>query len=379
MYVVKMFWLKLSNWLERACREMGLTGGLCSAHGRKAEVGAVKVAEPVWKPEAEPEPALLEPEPALLEPEPALLEPEPEPKFEAAPQLLQTLSRRFYDTLMRLENHQLFPCDGQVDNVAFDPFDVCVGACRLAEAVIPANANINQFWIRTAAVACLTISMKHAKACSIDRLKRFVSIGNGTTALYFCVFVKFEKCHTSEMDNYALYNGIRNAELKILSKLQTSLFSLLVLTPAMSVELLLDSLINESDLKMSLCCLVRNVSACLCLCLHFNHIESTELVRRCHLVETSTVVSRALLLIAIEAIATTHKEAMLPYELVVFCLKSESSAVQLALRVVDAALNADFIPEARIRRFHDRRTFELVSVNTLFRVRASLINIINKI
>jgi hypothetical protein len=337
---------------------LGWTGGLRCGNGSNIKIDAIKVAEP--------------------EPEPALLEPEPEPEQRPQPALLETLSRRFYDTLMRLENHQLFPCDGHVDNAAFDPYDVCVGACRLAEAVIPANANINQFWIRTAAVACLTISMKHAKACSIERLKRFVSIGNGTTAVYFCVFVKFEKCHTSEMDNYALYNTIRNAELQILSKLQTSLFSLLVLTPAMSVELLLDSLITDSNSKLSLCCLVRNVSGYLSLILHFNHTEPVELIRRCHLVETSTVVSRALLLVAIEAVATTNKETMLPYELVVFCLKSESSAVQLALRVVDAALNAEFIPEARIRRFHDRKTFKLVSVNTLFRVRNSLINIINK-
>ena len=284
---------------------------------------------------------------------------------------LEFLSNRYICALERVHLCNLFPCDAQISS--WDPFGVFTGACRLAEAALQHDVNFTEFHSRILATACLTIAMKHAKSCSVSRLNSFISSGNGTTTMYFCVFSKMEPSSSIEFNARLLYERIEHAEGQIIAKLSSHLFRLLVLNPPTVVELLVDSLLNEGiQSRDATICAIRNIASRLTMATHLNHDKGTELVRRSRLDHTNDVVASAILLVAVEAMSTFDKNNLVNYDLVKYCLQLDGVVVELALALISANVRAEPLSVSRSMKGRDRAILNLLGVSTLTRVHMSL-------
>ena len=296
---------------------------------------------------------------------------------------LDFLSLRFVSALAILERCRLFPSDALIENVSWDAYNVLSGACRLTEVVFAPEVNVNEFWFRVSATACLTIAMKQARAECTSSLKRYVKNGSGSalTTVYFCIFTQMGTSHSCEQEPWLLHARINHAEGQILAKLAAHLFRILVLTPAMSVELLCDSLISQTvHGDPTLCCLIRNVAARLDVMVHTRHSKETQLVRRTRLDESNSLVASSLLLIAVEALSIDNKDNVLPRQLIEYCLASSSVVVELALRIVTSVTAGEHpLPKARVLRKPDCVVIRAVDPDTLKRVEVSLRNILRKL
>jgi len=296
---------------------------------------------------------------------------------------LGELSKRYACAAARVEQCNLFPCDREMGaSGAFDTFDVVVGACRLAEAALIADVDLNQFWARVSATACFILAMKQAKAYSVERLALFVSNrGNATTCIYFCVFYECDTCSAAEMDMGLLFRRVEHAQGQILARLSSHMFRLLVLTPAMCLEVLMDELVDNRDPgKKRVVCAIRSAAARFSIVAHTERSSNMELVRRAHLDDTKNAVAAALLLICVESLSMVCKDELIPAVLINHCLGLPAVAVELALRILDSAMGSDsLVPKLRTVNRHEHCVVKMLSRSTLGTVRASLRNILKKL